>query len=76
MIKRAMTNAPVQQYYNLKDPIVISCDASQYGLGYVLLQNDLPVAYGSKALTDVEYTYAQIEKELLAIVCGIKKFHT
>jgi hypothetical protein len=64
------------QYYTLKKPVTISCDASQAGLGCVLLQDGLPVSYGSKALTTAEYAYAQIEKEMLAIVFALKKFHT
>ena len=75
-IKDAMTSAPVLRYYSLDEPVVISCDPSQFGLGCVLLQNYASVAYGSKALTDAEYAYAQIEKELLAIVFAIKKFHS
>ena len=75
-IKDALSSAPVLRYYSLKEPVTISCDASQSGLGCVLLQGNAPVAYGSKALTDAEYAYAQIEKELLAIVFAFKKFHT
>ena len=75
-IKDAMTSAPVLRYYSLDEPVVISCNASQCGLGCVLLQNYASVAYGSKDLTDAEYAYAQIEKELLAIVFAIKKFHS
>ena len=76
LIKQRMTRAPVLRYYSLRDPIVISCDASKSGLGCVLLQNDAPVAYGSRALTAPECAYAQIEKELLAIVHAVKKFHS
>jgi len=75
-LKKMMASAPVLRYYSITDPITISCDASQSGLGMVLFQKDRPVAYGSKSLTNAEYAYGQIEKELLAIVVACKKFHT
>jgi hypothetical protein len=75
-LKDMMSKAPVLQYYTLKKPVTISCDASKAGLGWVLMQDGLPVAYGSKALSTSECAYAQIEKELLAIVFSLKKFHT
>ena len=55
--------------------MTLSVDASSKGLGAVLLQGGQPVAYSSKALTDTEQRYAQIEKEMLAIVHGCVKFH-
>jgi hypothetical protein len=77
-LKQLMSSAPGLRYYSLQKPIIISRDASQSGLGCVLFQEDKPVVYGSKALTTctAEYAYAQIEKELLAIVLSFKKFHT
>ena len=44
-------------------------------LGAVLLQNNHPIAYASRALTDTQQRYAQIEKEMLAVVFGCTKFH-
>ena len=43
-------------------------------LGAALLQNGLPVAYSSHALTTAETIYTQVEKELLAIVFACEKF--
>ena len=40
------------------------------------MQGGKPVTYASKALTKTEEAYAQIEKEMLAIVFALKKFHT
>ena len=73
-LKKAVTKTPVLRYYNVKDEVTIQCDASQHGLGAALLQNGQPVAYASRALSDAETRYAQIEKELLAIVFACEHF--
>ena len=44
-------------------------------MGAVLLQNDHPIAYALRALTNTQQHYAQIEKEMLAVVFGCTKFH-
>ena len=51
-------------------------DASSRGLGAVLLQNNKPIAFASKSLSDTEQRYANIERELLAVVFGCERFHT
>ncbi|KAL5496422.1 hypothetical protein EMCRGX_G012702 [Ephydatia muelleri] len=43
--------------------------------GAVLLQENKPIAYPSRALTDTEKRYAQIEKQLLAVVYALEKFN-
>ncbi|KAK2564108.1 Retrovirus-related Pol polyprotein from transposon 412 [Acropora cervicornis] len=53
----------------------IQCDASKKGLGAALLQRGQPIAYTSRALTEIEQRYAQIEKEMLAIVFSLEKFN-
>jgi hypothetical protein len=74
-IKEILTAAPVLAYYDVNRPVTITCDASKSGLGAVLLQSGKPVAYASRALTDAETRYAQIEKELLAVVFGFERFN-
>ena len=46
------------------------------GLGATLLQEGKPIAFASKALTNTESRYANIERELLAVVYGYERFHT
>ncbi|CAC5387636.1 unnamed protein product [Mytilus coruscus] len=74
-LKDMATNAPILSYYDPKQTLTLNVDASSKGLGAVLLQNDKPIAYASRALTPTQQRYAQIEKETLAIVFGCQKFH-
>ena len=41
-----------------------------------IIQDGHPIAFVSKSLTDTETWYANIERELLAIMYGCEKFHT
>jgi hypothetical protein len=74
-IKRLVSTAPVLSYYDPKVELEIQCDASKKGLGAALLQNGKPIAYASRTLTDTKQRYAQIEKEMLAIVFSLEKFN-
>lgn len=74
-IKEAVCAISNLTSFDPKKPILIQCDASQFGLGACLLQNQKPVAFASRNLSDAETRYAQIEKELLSIVFAVKRFH-
>lgn len=79
--KTALQDNSLLVHYDEKKPIVLACDASQYGLGAVLSHvmeggKERPVAYASRTLTPAEKNYSQIEKEGLAIIFGVKKFHS
>ena len=65
-----------KKYYDTSVTPVLQVDASLRGLGASLLQNGRPVAFASKSLSDIETRYACIERELLAIVFGVQRFHT
>ena len=69
-LKKAVTSTPVLSHYNLQEEVTLQCEVSQSGMGAALMQNSQPVAYALRALTPTEMQYAQIEKELLAIVFG------
>ena len=74
-LKVAVTQAPVLKYFSPEAQIEGQGDASQNGLGFVLLQEGQPVTYASRALTPAEQRYSQIEKELLAQVFGLEHNH-
>ena len=63
-------------YYDRHQPLTVHTDASEYGLGAALLQNNRPIAFASKTLTDVDTHYANIESECLSVVFGLERFHT
>ena len=56
--------------------MTVQVNALQVGLGAALLQNGKPMAFASKALTETECWYANIEREMLAIVFRAERFQT
>ena len=73
-VKHMLSQAPVLKFFDPSAPVEFQCDESDSGLGACLLQQGQPVAYASRALTDTEINYAQIEKEMLAIVFAAERF--
>ena len=73
-----LTSTALLVHYDPTKPLVISCDASHYGVGAVLSQvcsgEEKPVAYASMTLTKAERNYSQPKKGL-ALLFGVKKFH-
>ncbi|XP_052797485.1 uncharacterized protein K02A2.6-like [Mya arenaria] len=65
----------VLSYYDKSKPLTLQVDASKFGLGATIMQDGKPLAYASKSLTQTEVNYAQIEKEMFAILFGCKRFH-
>lgn len=74
-IKRLVTTAPILRYYDSTKPVTIQSDASLKGLGCCQLQGGQPVVFASRALTQTEQNYAQIEKVCLSIVFACQRFH-
>lgn len=78
-IKSMLTETPVLALYDTNRQVRICADASSYGLGAVLEQESgegqwKPVAYASRAMSETEGRYAQIEKEALSITWACEKF--
>ena len=74
-IKNTLCRTTSLAYYDPTLPTVIQVDASGNGLGAVLLQNERPICFASRTLTPAEKRYANIERELLAVVFGCERFH-
>ena len=75
-LKSVITSAPVLAYFAKSKEMVLRVDASSTGLGSVIMREGKPVAFSSMTLTPSEKMYANIERELLATVSGVQKFHT
>jgi hypothetical protein len=77
-LKRDLTTAPVLGYPDPTLPYILDTDASAYGLGAVLSQEqqgyERVIGYYSKTLGDSERNYCVTRKELLAVVRGVKHF--
>ena len=54
--------------------LILQVDSSKDGIGAVLMQNNRPLEYASRALTASEKRWAQIEKETLSVVFGLERF--
>ena len=75
LIKREIMAALILAYYNPNKPTILQTDTSCKGLGACLLQNEKPVYFASKALTEKQKGYVTIELESLAVACVTEKFH-
>ena len=74
-IKTTLATLPILAYFDKDKKHIIQTDASKTGLGAVLLQDDQLMVYASRALTDMECRYSNIERELLGVIFGLERLH-
>ena len=78
--KKTLSLSEVLVHYILDYPLKLAADASQYGVGAIISHRlpdgrEHPIAFASRTLNPSEFNYAQIEKQALALIYGVRKFH-
>lgn len=74
LLKKALTEAPVLAIPDFTQQFVIETDASDLGMGAVLMQNGHPISFLSKAFSSRSQGFSTYEKECLAIVMAVDKW--
>ena len=79
-VKESLKSSRVLVHFDPDLPLVLSCDASPYGVGAVLAHrmpggDERPVGFASRSLSLSEKKYSHLDKEALAIIFGVRKFH-
>jgi len=78
-LKNKMTNPPILAISYLKRKMWLETDASGYNIGEVLSQQQedsswRPITYLSKAMNETKRNYKIYDRELLAIMKGLKQW--
>ena len=78
--KELLTSPRLLVHYDRNKKILLSTDTSSYGIGAVLTHqmedgSEQPIDFASRTLSPAEKKYSQLDKEALAIIFGITRFH-
>ena len=79
--KKSLTSSSLLVHFDPSLKLILACDASAYGVGAVLAHrmpdgSEKPIGYASRSLSRAERNYSQLEREGLACVFGVKRFHS
>jgi len=79
-IKRILNSNLLLTHFDPDLEIIVTADASNYGVGAMIAHkfpdgSEKAIEYASKSLNSAEKNYSQIEKEGLALIFAVEKFH-
>lgn len=73
-LKEAMASAPVLTLPDFTLQFVVETDASNDGVGAILMQKGHPIAFLSKSLSEKQQGWSVYEKEFFAMVFAVEKW--
>ena len=75
LLRKRFKKKIILPYFDRNKNTVLQTDASKKGFGAVILQEEQPIYYASRALTSAEKNYQNLVHEAQAAVWGMEKFH-
>ena len=75
LVKKEIVAVPILAYYNPRKTTVLQTDASSKGRGTCFLQEEKPIYFTSKAVTETQRGYMAIELEFVEVTWAMEKFH-
>ena len=74
-LKQHIADAPTLKFYDVRQPVIASIDASKHGYGAVISQESGPISYASRCLTPEESNYEPVKGKMSTVLYSSTRFH-